>query len=313
MNYGKLKIFAGSSHPAFAQAVADGVGVPLGKVECLRFSNENIMVRILESVRGADVFVIQTMAPPVSDNILESLIMIDALASSSAARITAVLPYFPYSRSDKKDQPRVSITARLMADLYEQAGAHRFLTTDLHAPQITGFFHKPVDQLIAAPVICDYYRKRDLANHVLVAGDAGEAKELARYAARLDLPMAIVDKRRYGNDDKAKATNLIGDVRDKHCLIIDDEIATGGTLMEAMTFLKRNGALSVSAAAVHGVLSSNAHIKLTNSEFDEIVVCDTVPVAHKKTDKLHILSVADQFADAIKRIHTDQSCSDLFR
>jgi ribose-phosphate pyrophosphokinase len=297
MNYGKLKIFAGSSHPAFAQAVADGVGVPLGKVECLRFSNENIMVRILESVRGADVFVIQTMAPPVSDNILESLIMIDALASSSAARITAVLPYFPYSRSDKKDQPRVSITARLMADLYEQAG----------------FFHKPVDQLIAAPVICDYYKKRDLSNHVLVAGDAGEAKELARYANRLDLPMAIVDKRRYGNDDKAKATNLIGDVRDKHCLIIDDEIATGGTLMEAMEFLKRNGALSVSAAAVHGVLSNNAHIKLTNSSFDEIVVCDTVPVAHKKTEKMRILSVADQFADAIKRIHTDQSCSDLFR
>jgi len=193
MRYGKLKVFAGSSHPVFAKAVAGYLDVALGETEILRFSNENLMVKILENVRGDDVFVIQTMAPPVNENIIESLIMLDALKGASAARITAVLPYFPYSRSDKKDQPRISITARLMADLYEAAGADRVLTVDLHAPQITGFFHCPVDQLIAAPVICDYFKQRDLKDYVLVAGDAGEAKELGRYANRLDLPMAIVD------------------------------------------------------------------------------------------------------------------------
>jgi ribose-phosphate pyrophosphokinase len=313
MRYGKLKIFAGSSHPAFAEAVAAHLGVSLGRVEILKFSNENLMVKVLENVRGDDVFVIQTMAPPVNENIVESLIMLDALRGASAARITAVLPYFPYSRSDKKDQPRISITARLMADLYEKAGANRVLTADLHAPQITGFFHCPVDQLIAAPVICDYFNKRDLKDYVLVAGDAGEAKELGRYANRLDLPMAIVDKRREGNDDKAKAKHLIGDVEGKHALLVDDEIATGGTLIEAMTFVKNRGAVSVSAAATHGVLSKNAHVRLSESDMDELVVCDTIPVQHKKTGKMRILSLAPLFAEAIKGIHYDQSISSLFR
>lgn len=313
MRYGKLKIFAGSSHPAFAEAVAAQLGVALGQVEILKFSNENLMVKILENVRGDDVYVIQTMAPPVNENIVESLIMLDALKGASAARITAVLPYFPYSRSDKKDQPRISITARLMADLYEAAGANRVLTADLHAPQITGFFHCPVDQLIAAPVICDYFKKRDLENHVLVAGDAGEAKELGRYANILDLPMAIVDKRREGNDDKAKAKHLIGDVEGKHALLIDDEIATGGTLIEAMEFVKSRGAVSVSAAATHGVLSKDAHLRLSDSDMDELVVCDTIPVQHKKTSKMRILSLAPLFAEAIKGIHYDQSITSLFR
>ncbi len=313
MRYGKLKIFAGSSHPAFAEAVAAHLGLALGQVEILKFSNENLMVKVLENVRGDDVFVIQTMAPPVNENIVESLIMLDALKGASAARITAVLPYFPYSRSDKKDQPRISITARLMADLYEAAGANRVLTADLHAPQITGFFHCPVDQLIAAPVICDHFKKRDLKNHVLVAGDAGEAKELGRYANILDLPMAIVDKRREGNDDKAKAKHLIGDVEGKHALLIDDEIATGGTLIEAMEFVKSKGAVSVSAAATHGVLSKNAHIRLSESDMDELVVCDTIPVQDKKTSKMRILSLAPLFAEAIKGIHYDQSITGLFR
>ena len=200
-----------------------------------------------------------------------------------------------------------------MADLYEAAGANRVLTADLHASQITGFFHCPVDQLIAAPVICDYYKKRDLKDYVLVAGDAGEAKELGRYANRLDLPMAIVDKRREGNDEKAKAKHLIGDVDGKHALLIDDEVATGGTLIEAMEFVKSRGAVSVSAAATHGVLSNSAHLRLSESDLDEIVVCDTIPVQHKKTSKMRILSLAPLFAEAIKGIHYDQSISSLFR
>lgn len=313
MRYGKLKIFAGTSHPAFAEAVAAHLGMSLGQVEIIRFSNENIMVKILENVRGDDIFIIQTMAPPVSDKIIESLIMLDALKHASAARITAVLPYFPYSRSDKKDQPRISISARLMADLYQTAGTMRVLTTDLHSPQIHGFFRIPLDQLIAAPVICDYFKQRDLSNHVLVASDAGEAKELVAYANRLKLPMAIIDKRREGNQDKARATHLIGDVKGKHALLIDDEIATGGTLLEALEFLKKEGAMSVSCAAVHGIFAKEAHQKLTDSDMEEIVICDTIPVAHKKTHKMKTLSLAPLFAEAIKAIHYDQSLSQLFR
>ncbi len=185
------------------------------------------MVRSLENVRGSDVFVVQTSCPPVNEGIMELLIMIDALRYASAERITAVLPYFPYVRSDKKDKPRISITARLIADLLQTAGAHRVLTMDLHSPQIQGFFHIPIDQLIAAPLICDYFRAQDLSNTVLVDGDVGESKSIGRYANRLNVPIAIIDKRRDGDDEKAKAVHLIGDVKGKDALIIDDEIASG--------------------------------------------------------------------------------------
>lgn len=313
MGNGSFKIFSGSSHPAFVKSICDYLGMKPGEREILQFSNQNIMVKILENVRGDDVFVVQTMAPPVSDMILEALIMIDALKQASAARVTAVLPYFPYARSDKKDQPRISIAARLMADLYETAGADRVLTMNLHAAQIQGFFRKPADQLIGGPVICDYLREWDLSNAVLVASDAGEIKDVTHYANRLDLPIAIIDKRRYGNDEKAKAQHVIGDVAGMDCILTDDEIASGRTMIEAFDFLLAKGATSVTCAAVHPVLTGNAPQELTDSPVKEIIVCDTIPVAAKVTPKMKVLTVAPLFARALKCIHEGESVSELFR
>lgn len=311
----ELKIFSGSSHPDLAKAICEYNEIPLGASEIIKFSNENIMVRLMENVRGSDVFVVQTSCPPVNEGIMEMLIMIDALRYASAERITAVIPYFPYARSDKKDKPRISITARLMADLLQTAGAHRVLTMDLHSPQIQGFFHVPIDQLIAAPLICDYFRNKDLSNGVLVAGDVGESKSIGRYANRLNLPIAIIDKRRDGDDEKARAVHLIGDVAGKDALIIDDEIASGGTLMEATQFLKKYGVRSVSAAAVHPVLSGRAVERLHQIELDELVVTDTIPLGGKQNqyDKFKVLSVAPLLGDAIMRIHNGDSVSKLFR
>ncbi len=311
----ELKIFSGSSHPELAKAICEYNEIPLGASEIIKFSNENIMVRLLENVRGSDVFVVQTSCPPVNEGIMEMLIMIDALRYASAERITAVIPYFPYARSDKKDKPRISITARLMADLLQTAGAHRVLTMDLHSPQIQGFFHVPIDQLIAAPLICDYFRNKDLSNAVLVAGDVGESKSIGRYANRLNLPIAIIDKRRDGDDEKARAVHLIGDVQGKDALIIDDEIASGGTLFEAVQFLKRYGVRSVSAAAVHPVLSGRAVERLHQIELDELVVTNTIPLGGKQSqyEKFKVLSVAPLLGDAIMRIHNGDSVSKLFR
>ena len=313
MSYGTLKVFSGSSHPTFVNSICAHLGISPGEREIIKFSNENLMVKILENVRGDDVFVVQTMAPPVNEMIVEALIMIDALKHASAARITAVLPYFPYARSDKKDQPRISITARLMADLFETAGADRFLTMNLHAPQIQGFFRIPADQLVGGPIVADYLREKDLSNAVLVAGDAGEIKDVTTYANRLDLPIAIIDKRRYGNDEKPKARNIIGDVEGMDCFLTDDEIASGRTMVEALAFLKKKGARSVSCAAIHPVLTGNAVENLTNSDMREIVLGDTIPVEHKKTKKTHVITMAPIFAEAIKRIHLGQSVSEVFR
>ncbi len=311
----ELKIFSGSSHPQLAQAICGELGLTMGQSRTDKFSNENMLIQIEESVRGADVFVIQPSCTPVSDGIVELLILLDALKHASAARITAVTPYFPYVRSDKKDQPRISITARLMADLIETAGADRVLTTDLHAPQAQGFFRIPADQLMAAPIICEYLqRERTLDDYVLVAGDAGEAKELGAYANRLNLPMAIVDKRRDGHDEKPRAVNLIGDVTGKTALIIDDEIASGGTMVEAASFLLESGAARVEACAVHAILSGQAPARIQASPIESLIVTDTVPVpAEKRIDKLEVLSVAPMFARAIDAIHSGQSVSRLFR
>ena len=311
----ELKIFSGSSHPDLARAVCDYNEIPLGNAEIIRFSNENIMVRLMENVRGSDVFVVQTSCPPVNEGIMELMIMIDALRYASAERITAVIPYFPYVRSDKKDKPRISITARLIADLLQTAGADRVLTMDLHSPQIQGFFHIPIDQLIAAPLICDYFRGKDMSNTVLVAGDVGESKSIGRYANRLNLPIAIIDKRREGDDEKAKAVHLIGHVEGKDALIIDDEIASGGTLVEAVHFLKKHGVKSVSAAAVHPVLSGHAVARLRQTELEELVVTNSIPLKEKQSqyDKFKVLSVAPLLGDAIMRIHNGDSVSKLFR
>ncbi|PIE31623.1 ribose-phosphate pyrophosphokinase [candidate division KSB3 bacterium] len=311
----ELKVFSGSTHPELAKAICEYNEIPLGAAEIIQFSNENIMVRLLENVRGSDVFVVQTSCPPVNESFMELLIMIDALRYASAERITAVIPYFPYARSDKKDKPRISITARLIADLLQTAGADRVLTMDLHSPQIQGFFHIPIDQLIAAPLICDYFRDKDLSNTVLVAGDVGESKSIGRYANRLNLPIAIIDKRRDGDDEKAKAVHLIGDVEGKDALIIDDEIASGGTLVEAIQFLKNYGVKSVSAAAVHPVLSGRAVERIRQTELDELVVTNSIPLGakQKQYEKFQVLSVAPLLGDAIIRIHNGDSISKLFR
>jgi ribose-phosphate pyrophosphokinase len=310
-----IRILSGSAHPDFATDVCRHVGVELCHTRTVRFSNENMLVQLQENVRETDAFVIQPSCAPVSDGILELLITIDALKHASARRITAVLPYFPYARSDKKDQPRISITARLMADLLETAGANRVLTMDLHSPQVQGFFRIPVDQLRAAPILCDHLRAtRDLTNYVLVAGDVGEAKEIGGYANRLNLPIAIVDKRRDGDDEKPRAVALIGDVAGKRALIVDDEIASGGTLMEATAFLLDRGAISVEAVAVHPVLSGQAVQRIAASPLQSLVVTDTIPLPpEKRIDKIEVCSVTQLFAGAIRAIHDGSSISRLFR
>ncbi|MFT7583434.1 MAG: ribose-phosphate pyrophosphokinase [Myxococcota bacterium] len=310
---GILKIFSGRSHPQLARSICRLLDAPLGASHVVKFSNENLMVQIDENVRGADVFVIQTSSPPVNEGLVELLITIDALRHASANRITAVIPYFPYVRSDKKDKPRISIAARLMADLLQTAGADRVLTMDLHAPQIQGFFRIPVDHLQAVPIIADYLTGQDLSDVVLIAGDAGEAKEVGRYANRLNLPMAIIDKRRYDDSERPVAAHLIGDVEGKHAMIVDDEVSTGGTLIEAAKFLKEKGATKVTAAFTHAVLAGAAVERLNASSIEQLVFTDSIPLDGKSSPKFVQLSVAEIFAKAIRRIHGGDSISALFR
>lgn len=309
----RVKLVAGNSHPAFAREISDCLGIPLSETLFKRFGNENLMFQCLENVREQDVFVIQTSTPPLSDHIIELLIMIDALRHASASRITVVLPYFPYARSDKKDRPRISITARLMADLLETAGAHRVLTMNLHSPQVQGFFRIPVDQLNATPMLCDYLRESTaLHDHVLVASDVGEAKDLQSYAERLGLPVAIVDKRRDDDSERPRAVALIGQVKGRNALIIDDEVASGGTLEEAANFLMSQGAARVEAAAVHPVLSGSALARLTESPIERLVVTNSIPVPDSPDFPIHQVSVAPLFAKAIEAIHSGSSISALF-
>jgi ribose-phosphate pyrophosphokinase len=312
--FGEMKIFSGSSHPSLAAGIAAHMGMQLGKARITRFSNENMKVKIDENVRESDVFVIQTSAPPVSDNLLEMLIMIDALKFASAARITAVLPYYPYARSDKKDEARISITARLVADLLQTAGAERVLTMTLHAPQILGFFRIPADQLLATPVLVNYFRNSDLSNSAVVATDAGAGKIAGHFAKRLGLPMAIIDKRRFDDSEEAHSTALIGEVKGKDVIIFDDEIATGGSIREAARILRTFGVRRVRVGATHAVFSGTALQKLQEAELDELVVTDTIPIPQRVQDgipSLKILSTAPMFGDAILRIHGGRSISEM--
>ena len=310
---GNIKLVAGNSHPAFAREISEYLGVPLARTLFKRFGNENIMFQCLENVREQDVFVIQTSTPPLSDHILELLIMIDALKHASAARVTVLLPYFPYARSDKKDRPRISIAARLMADLLETAGADRVLTMNLHSPQVQGFFRIPVDQLNATPILCNHLRaSTTMEDHVLVASDVGEAKDLQSYAEQLGLPVAIIDKRRKDDSEQPRAVALIGEVKNRNALIIDDEVASGGTLLEAASFLIAQGARRVEAAAVHPVLSGAATIRLSESPIERLVVTNTIPVADSTEFPVERVSVAPLFAEAIKAIHSGSSVSALF-
>ncbi|MBS1785665.1 MAG: ribose-phosphate pyrophosphokinase [Acidobacteria bacterium] len=312
--FGDMKVFSGSSHPELAAGIAAHIGMPLGKLKMTRFSNENMKVKIEENVRESDVFVIQTSCPPVSDNLLELLITIDALKFASAARITAVLPYFPYARSDKKDEARISITARLVADLLETAGADRVLTMTLHAPQILGFFRKPADQLLATPILTRHFKGRDLSNAVVVATDAGAAKFAGHFAKRLGTPMAIIDKRRSDDSEKAKSVALIGDVDGKDAIIYDDEIATGGSISEAAAILRKFGAKTVRVGVTHPVFSGPAVERLNEANLDELVVTDSIPVPKEKASalkNLKVLSTSAMFGDAILRIHGGRSISEM--
>ena len=314
--YGKFLIFSGQSHRALTQSICTHLGLPMGQSTTIKFSNENLMVQIDENVREADVFVVQTAATPLHQNIFELLMMIDALKGASAGRVTAVIPYFPYVRSDKKDRPRISITARLMADLIRAAGADRVLTMDLHAAQIQGFFRCPTDQLQAINLMCEHLRTTDLTNSVLVASDAGEAKDVARYTSRLDLPMAIIDKRRDSDDEDPRAAHVIGDIKGKNCILVDDEIASGGTLLKATELLLEHGAREMKCVAIYGWSDPFDYSveRIAASPISEVIVTDTIPIPeNKRIDKLRVLSVDRLLADAIRSIHDGTSVSALFR
>jgi len=309
----ELKVFTGNAHPALAQAVTEYLGIPLGKCEVFEFSNENIFVRILENVRQRDTFVIQPFCSPVNKNLVELLIMLDALKRASAGRITAVIPYYGYGRTDKKDQPRVPITARLVADLLTVAGANRMLTVDLHAGQIQGFFNIPVDELTTLYLLSHYFEDREFDDLVVVATDIGITKRARDLAASLDAPLAIVEKRRVGNVDQAETLNVIGEVEGKVALTVDDEIDTAGSLVGVVSALEKQGAKEISACCTHPIFSGSAIQRIASCPVKEVVVTDTVPVAgDKKLGKITVLPIAPLLGEAIHRIHTGLSIGAMF-
>jgi ribose-phosphate pyrophosphokinase len=310
----ELKVFTGNAHPALVKAVVKYLKIPLGKCEVLTFSNENIFVRILENVRQRDTFVIQPVCSPVNNNLVELLIMLDALKRASAGRITAVVPYYGYGRTDKKDQPRVPITARLVADLLTVAGATRLLTVDLHAAQIQGFFNIPVDELTALHLFIRYFKKKKLNDLVVVATDIGITKRARDLAAGLDASLAIMEKRREGNTGKSETMNVIGEVAGKVALTVDDEIDTGGSLLSVVSALNKQGVKEIYSCCTHPIFSGSAVSKLAIAPIKEVVVTDTVPLnGEKKLDKITVLSIAPLLGEAIHRIHTGLSIGAMFQ
>ncbi len=306
-------IFSGNGHPQLAEEICAALDQPLGQANVFAFSNENIFVQICENVRERDVFVVQPGASPVNTNFMELLIMIDALHRASAARVTAVIPYYPYGRSDKKDQPRVPITARLVANLLETAGANRVLTVDLHAGQIQGFFNIPTDELTALYLFGRHFEEQGFQG-VVVAPDLGSAKRARNLAERLDTPLALCEKRRATNSDRAEILHLIGDVRGQDALIVDDEVDTAGTLEQVAHLLKDQGALDIYAACTHGVLSGPAIDRIAGSPLKSLTITDTLPLPpHKRIDKIHVLPLASLIGEAIRRIHSGRSVGALFQ
>lgn len=306
-----LKVFAGTSGKKLAEKIVSYLGIPLGDSSIKYFSDGEIWVKFNENIRGCDVFIIQSTNSP-SNNLMELLIMIDAARRSSAKRITAVIPYFGYARQDRKDQPRVAITAKLAANLITTAGADRVLTMDLHAAQIQGFFDIPLDHLYSAPILVDYFQKKGIDDLVVLSPDIGGVKFARAYAKRLHIPLAIADKRR-PKPNEAEVMNIIGPVKDKNILIIDDIVDTGGTMIQAAEAAFQEGAKGAYAGCTHPILSGHAVEKLKKSNFSEIVVSDTIPlVENKKIDKLKVISVANLFGNAIHRIHNEESISILF-
>lgn len=309
-----LKVFSAGANNALTDEICDHIGIPLSQLDISRFSNDNLFVQVKESVREKDVFVVQSLTQPASDNIMALMLTLDALRSASARRITAVIPYYSYARSDKKDAPRISIAGRLIADLLKTAGADRILTMDLHADSVHGFFSMPVDHLTAIPTVCDYFAGRlDLSQVVAVATDAGGAKRVGRFAKRLNIPMAFIDKRRISDSDVEQGL-VVGKVEGKDAIVFDDEISTGSTLITTVRTLKKAGVEKIYVGATHPVLCGNAVTNLKAADVTEIVVSNTVHISEdKQFPKLKILSMASLFSQAILRIHTGESVSALFK
>jgi ribose-phosphate pyrophosphokinase len=310
----ELKVFTGNANPSLAQAIVDYLDIPLGKCEVFQFTNENTFVRILENVRERDVFVVQPISTPVNNNLVELLIMLDAFKRASAGRITAVVPYYGYGRTDKKDQPRVPITGRLVADLLTVSGANRVLTVDLHAPQIQGFFNIPVDELTALSVLADYFVEKKLnGNLVVVATDIGISKRARDLAARMNAPLAIMEKRRVGNADRTETLNVIGEVEGKMALTMDDEIDTAGSLVNVVNTLIERGVQGVYSCCTHPVFSGPAIQRIDSCPVKEVVVTDTIALGpNKRSGKIKILSMAPLLGEAIHRIHTGMSIGAMF-
>ena len=308
----RLILFSGNANRALSQEIADYLGVPLGEAEVSRFADGEILVQIFENVRGADVFVIQPTCRPVNENLMELLVIIDALKRASAWRVTAVMPYYGYGRQDRKVQPRVPITAKLVADLLTAAGVQRVLTMDLHAGQIQGFFTTPVDHLFAAPVLLQYFRERMLGDAVVVSPDAGGVERARAFAKRLDTSLAFIDKRRTGPNE-AKVMHIVGEVEGRDVIIVDDMIDTGGTLLQAVPALLEKGAKRIFASCTHPVLSGSAVERIEGSALEDVVVTNTIPLPEGRVSKkLTILSVAPLLGEAISRIHKEESVSRLF-
>jgi ribose-phosphate pyrophosphokinase len=311
--YGPLKVFTGRAHPTLALEICNILGIAPGKVALYNFSDGENYVQIDENVRGADIFIIQPTAPPVNDNLIELLIMLDAFKRSSASRITAVLPYYGYARQDRKDKPRVPITSKLVADLITSAGANRVLAIDLHAPQIQGFFNIPFDHLFAAPILIRHLKSMNLPDLTIVSPDAGGVERARAYAKRIGASLAIIDKRRVAKN-QTEVMNIIGEVIDRNVVIVDDIIDTAGTLIHTVQTLREKGARSISTACTHAVLSGPAIQRINESDLEHVIVSNTIPTADKEIEcnRIRSLSIAELVAEAIKRIHNEDSVSSLF-
>ena len=310
-----IKIFACNSAEEFTKEICDYLGLEMGQIKFMKFKNDNTFVQVLETVRDQDVYLIQTIKPPVNERIMELLIAIDALKRASAARINVVLPYFPYSRSDKKDQPRVPITAKLMASLIETAGATRVITCDLHNPAIQAYFNNiNCDRLSAQNLLQEYVKEKKLEDMVVVATDAGSSKKAYKYSEYLQCPLALIDKRRDGNNDQAIASNVIGNVTGKSAVIFDDEIDTAGSIMETVKVLEKNGAKQIFVGATHGILLGPAIDRIKESNVTEVILSNTVPITdEKKIDKITILSIAPLFTETIKRLNEGKPLGELLK
>ena len=309
--HGEIKLFSGTGCPALAREISEYVRVPLSPRQITQFRNENIFIQLEESVRGQDVFLIQTMAAPVSHNIIELLIFLDALKRASPDRVTAVIPYFAYARSDKKDQPRVPITAKLMAEIIGVAGADRYMTLDLHADQIQGFFDIPGDALTCFPILSDYFREKELQDAVVVAADLGFAKKARNLAAELDLPLALVEKRRVSRE--TEALTLVGEVRGHDVIIVDDEVDTGGTIANAVNIVRGHGARDVFLCFAHAVFSPPAVERLRHLPVREIVTTNSISSrGEERPANLTVLSVAGLLGEVIQRVHAGSSVGEIF-